>query len=87
MNKDLGRGPTDPSPESEGAKPPNDRGINGHPPPIPRPLAGRTTYSRINFDALAPIVRPARGRMKGVGCVRSRVVWGIRPSDSGLGSV
>ena len=26
-----------------------------------RPLAGRTTYSRINFDALDPIVRPARG--------------------------
>ena len=29
----------------------------------PRPLAGRTTYSRINFDDLAPIVRPTRGRI------------------------
>lgn len=25
----------------------------------PRPLVGRTAYSRINFDVLDPIVRPA----------------------------
>ena len=40
-------------------------------PPIPRPLAGRTTFIefRINFDVLAPIVRPTRCRKVVVGFI------------------
>lgn len=64
--KDLQGGSTDPSPHVGGAVAPNDWGINGHS-PIPRPLVGRTTYSRTNCDVLDLIVRPTRGRMVGVG--------------------
>ena len=49
----------------------------------PRPLAGRTTYSRINFDDLDPIVRPTRGRiyMRTIAFPRS---FGLRPPTRGL---
>ena len=41
--KDLLGGPTDPSPHVGGAKPRTTGGLTA--PPIPRPLAGRTTAS------------------------------------------
>ena len=86
MSKDLVRGPTDPSPHVGGALAPNDWGINGHP-PYPTTPCGSDNFYRINFDVLAPIVRPTRGRKVVVGFITPRVVRGIRPSDSGLGSV
>ena len=40
MGKDLGRGPTDPSPHVGGASAPNDWGIKGIPPLFHDPLWG-----------------------------------------------
>ena len=82
MSKDLVGGPTDPSPHVGGALAPNDWGINGHP-PIPRPLAGRTTFYRINFDVLAPIVRPTRGRKVVVGFITPESFGAFAPPTRG----